>query len=162
MTTAPDQPRTEIDGLLGFIAGQREAIRGQLTGITDVQARRQPLTSTSLTLGGLLKHVVAVERSWIRADIEGGQDDPRDPNDEFTLRADETVRQYLDRWEIEAAHTDAVIRGGIDLEQEVPDFHGGPATNVRWVLAHLIEEFARHAGHADLIREAIDQARSDH
>lgn len=159
MATMSDRPHTEIDGLLGFIARQRDAIRGRLAGITDAQARLQPLTSTPLTLGGLLKHVVAVERSWIRTDVEGGPEDPRERDDEFTLREDETVQQYLDRWEVESAHTDAAIRGGIDLEREVPDFHGGPSNNVRWVLAHLVEEFARHAGHVDLIRESIDGTR---
>lgn len=167
MTTMPDRPLTEIDGQLGFIARQRAAVRGRLAGVSDEQARRQPLASTTLTLGGILKHLVAVERSWIRTDIERGPEDLRERDDEFTLRADETLQQYLDRWEVEAAHTDEVIRGridgaidgGIELDREVPDPHGRPSNNVRWVLAHLIEEFARHAGHADLIREAIDGTR---
>ena len=48
------------------------------------------------------------------------------------------------------------MRSGIDLLQEVPNFRGGPSNNIRWVLLHLVEEMARHAGHADLLREAID------
>lgn len=152
-TPPPDRP-AEIDGLLGFLEWQRHGIRAALDGLTDEQARLTPIPSTSLSLGGLLKHVVLVEQSWIRADIERGEEAPR--QDEFTLRADETVAGWLAAWEVEAAHTEVVIRGGIDLLQEVPDIDGGPANNVRWVLLHLIEEIGRHAGHADLIREAID------
>lgn len=128
MTAMPDRPLTEIDALLGFIARQRGAVRGRLAGISDEQARRQPLASTTLTLGGILKHLVAVERSWIRTDIERGPEDPRERDEEFTLREDETLQQHLDRWEVEAAHTEEVIRGGVDLDREVPDFHGGPST----------------------------------
>ncbi|UIJ35009.1 DUF664 domain-containing protein [Allobranchiibius sp. GilTou73] len=105
-------------------------------------------------LGGLLKHVVATERSWIRTDVERGEEEPR--TDEFTLGADETVAQWLAAWELESAHTEEVVRSGIDLDQEVPDYQGGASNNVRWVLLHLVEEMARHAGHADLLREAID------
>ena len=152
-STPPPRP-DEIDGLLGFLEWQRHGIRYALRGITDAQARLTPIPSTTLTLGGLLKHVTATERSWIRTDIERGQEEPR--TNEFVLGEDETVARWLAAWEVEAAHTEDVMRSGTDLRQEVPDFHGGPANNVRWVLLHLVEEMARHAGHADLLREAID------
>lgn len=151
----PPPPRpNEINGLLGFLEWQRHGICYALDGITDAQARLTPIPSTTLTLGGLLKHVVAVERSWIRTDVERGEDEPR--VDKFTLREDETVDGWLGAWAVEAAHTDDVIRGELDLEQEVPNPQGEPSNNVRWVLLHLIEEVGRHAGHADLLREAID------
>ncbi|NYJ73501.1 DinB family protein [Allobranchiibius huperziae] len=152
---SPPPPRPdEVDGLLGFLEWQRHGIRYALDGITDAQARLTPIPSTTLSLGGLLKHVVATERSWIRTDVERGEEQPR--TDEFTLGDDETVAQWLAAWEVEAAHTEGVVRSGIDLDQEVPDYQGGASNNVRWVLLHLVEEMARHAGHADLLREAID------
>ncbi|MBO1753667.1 DinB family protein [Allobranchiibius sp. CTAmp26] len=160
MPSQPSQPSPpphrpdEIDGLLGFLEWQRHGIRYALDGITDAQARLRPIPSTTLTLGGLLKHVVATERSWIRTDVERGEEEPR--TDEFILGDDETVAELLAAWQVEATHTEDVVRSGIALEREVPDYQGGPSNNVRWVLLHLVEEMARHAGHADLLREAID------
>lgn len=116
---SPPPPRPdEVDGLLGFLEWQRHGIRYALDGITNTQARLTPIPSTTLSLGGLLKHVVATERSWIRTDVERGEEEPR--TDEFTLGADETVAQWLAAWEVEAAHTEEVVRSGIDLDQEVP------------------------------------------
>lgn len=155
--TPPPARPDEVDGLLGFLEWQRHGIRHAVDGITDEQARSTPILSTTLSLGGLLKHVVMVERSWIRADVERGDEEPRPQ--EFTLGPDETVQDWLDAWAVEAQHTEDVVRAGIDLGRDVPDPDGGPSNNVRWVLMHLIEEVARHAGHADLLREAIDGQR---
>jgi uncharacterized damage-inducible protein DinB len=156
----PPQP-DELAGLTGFLADQRIALQAALHGISDEQARLQPFPSSTLSLGGLLKHMVAVEKSWIRTDVERGDEDVRDRADEFTLRPDETVQQWLDAWDVEAAHTDEVLTR-LSLEQPVPaPMDGYPDWNVRWVMLHLIEETARHAGHADLIREAIDGGQAD-
>lgn len=152
-TRSPSRP-DEVDGLLGFLEWQRHGIRYAVTGITEEQARLAPIPSTTLTLGGLLKHVVMVERSWIRTDVERGEEEPR--QQEFTLGPDETVQEWLAAFAVEAEHTDVIVRAGMDLARDVPDPGGGPSNNVRWVLLHLIEEIARHAGHADLLREAID------
>jgi uncharacterized damage-inducible protein DinB len=153
--TAPPTP-DEMSGLLGFLEMQRRGVRAALRGLTDDQARQTPIPSTTLTLGGLLKHLVAVELSWIRADILREPEDPRDREDEFTLQPDETVQQWLDAWVTEAENTEQTIRR-LGLNHPVPGYpEGSPDWNVRWVLLHLIEETARHAGHADLLREAID------
>lgn len=153
--TAPPRP-DELDGLLGFLEWQRHGVRAALAGLTDAQARSRPVPSTTLSLGGILKHLVGVERSWVRTDVLRGPEEPSERSDDFTLREDETVREYLDKWADEAAHTEKVLRSGLDLHQSVPDPGGAPDNNVRWVMLHLIEETARHAGHADILREAID------
>jgi len=153
--TAPRTP-DEISGLLGFLEMQRRGMRAALGGLTDDQARLTPIPSTTLSLGGLLKHLVAVELSWIRADILREPEEPRDRDDEFTLQPDETVQHWLDAWTAQAEHTEQTIRR-LGLDHRVPGYpEGSPDWNVRWVLLHLIEETARHAGHADLVREAID------
>lgn len=90
-------------------------------------------------------------------DVERGEEEPR--QQDFTLGPDETVQEWLAAFAVEAAHTDVIVRAGIDLALDVSDPRGGPSNNVRWVLLHLIEEIARHAGHADLLREAIDGRR---
>src|SRR5205823_3416274 len=84
--------------------------------------------------------------------------------DAFRLGPDETLVEVLERYDAVARETDAAI-GGIDLNQPVPVPKGVPwfpddldAWSVRWVLLHLIEEIARHAGHADIVRESIDGA----
>lgn len=151
----PPRP-DELGGLLGFLEWQRHGVRAALDGLSDAQARSTPVPSTTLSLGGILKHLVGVERSWIRTDVLGGPEEPSERSDDFTLREDQTVAEYLQRWDDEAAHTEQVLRAGLDLDQPVPDPGGAPDNNVRWVLLHLIEETARHAGHADIIREAID------
>lgn len=157
-TRAPLTP-DEISGLLGFLETQRLGIRAALHGLTDEQARLTPIPSTTLSLGGLLKHLVDVEVSWVHADILREPEEPQTAEDRaasFTLMPDETVQQWLAAWGSQAEHTEETIRR-VGLEQSVPGYPvGNPDWNVRWVLLHLIEETARHAGHADLLREAID------
>jgi uncharacterized damage-inducible protein DinB len=161
----------EIDGLLAFLDHQREAVRYACFGLTDEQARATP-TPSSLSLGGLVKHLEWGERTWL-ARIEGrplpGDADPAaaltDYLGTFQLAPGETLAGKLAGYERAAAETDRAVRGLTDLGREValppapwlPDSDG---CTVRWVLLHLIEETARHAGHADLLREALDGALS--
>lgn len=155
--------------LLAYIAQQRNGIRNAAFGLTDEQARRTP-TVSSLSLGGLIKHVASTERGWIdmvratpRTTTPAEQE--ADYADGFRLLPDETLAEVLAGYERVARETEEVLAAIIDLGQEVPVPQGVPwfpddvaAWSVRWVLLHIIEETARHAGHADLIREAIDGA----
>jgi uncharacterized damage-inducible protein DinB len=119
-----------------------------------------------LSVGGLIKHVASVERGWIdivQQQPAGGSQDDYEMN--FRLGPDETLASALDRYADVAEHTETVIAGIADLGQPVPVPKGVPwfpddvdAWSVRWVLLHLIQETARHAGHADMVREAIDGA----
>lgn len=135
-------------------------------GLTDEQARR-PASASSRTIGGLIKHVAATEDSWV--DTMLGQGGPFDPNDvsdymeAFTLHPDETLAGMLARYDEVAKRTESVVAGIADLGQPVPVPKGVPwfpddldAWSVRWVLLHLIQETARHAGHADIVRESVD------
>jgi uncharacterized damage-inducible protein DinB len=158
----------EREGLLAFIAAQRDGIRITAFGLTDEQARMTP-TPSALSVGGLIKHVTAMERGWIDMVLQR----ERPPTEEaeaayendFRLLPDETLADVLSANDAVAAETEAVIAGIDDLGQAVPVPKGVPwfpddveAWSVRWVLLHLIEEIARHAGHADIVREAIDGA----
>ncbi|HEX6447497.1 MAG TPA: DinB family protein [Streptosporangiales bacterium] len=156
----------ERDGLLSFLAHQRYAIRVAAHGLTDEQARLAP-SASSLTIGGLIKHVAATEDGWI--DTMLGQAKPFDPSDAvdymdmFTLHPDETLAGALARYDEVAKRTESVVAGIGDLGQAVPVPKGVPwfpqdvdEWSVRWVLLHLIQETARHAGHADIVRESID------
>jgi uncharacterized damage-inducible protein DinB len=151
--------KDEREQLLSYIAQQRDGIRNAAFGLTDTQARSAPAKS-ALSIASLLKHAATTERSWISM-VEGG---PSAGEQGFDLTAEDTVRSLLDEY---AAVADATARAiaAVGLDDPVPVPKGVPwfpddldAWSVRWVLLHLIEETARHAGHADLVRESIDGA----
>jgi hypothetical protein len=154
----------ERDGLLGYLAQQRYVLGLTAYGLTDEQARATP-SASPLSVGGLIKHVSAVERFWVGLVLER-QDEPEgDYESNFVLLPGETLRGVLDRYEDVAKQTETAVAGIEDLGRAVPVPRGVPwfpsdveAWSVRWVLLHLITETARHAGHADIIRESIDGA----
>jgi uncharacterized damage-inducible protein DinB len=156
--------KDERDGLLAYLQQMRLVIRLTAYGLTDDQARATP-TVSALSVGGLLKHVAAVERSWMDTVLQrerAGTDEDYGTN--FQMAPDETLADVLAAYGDTAAATDEVI-AGVELDDPVPVPQGVPwfppdvdAWSVRWVLLHLIQETARHTGHADIVRESIDGA----
>jgi hypothetical protein len=150
---------------MGYLAQQRYVLRLTAYGLTDDQARAVPGPGP-LSIGGLIKHVAFVERQWMRTVLQQRDDKPGGGYERaFGLVGDETLAAALDDYAAAARDTDVIVAGIADLGQAVPVPRGVPwfpddvdAWSVRWVLLHLIQETARHAGHADLIREAIDGA----
>lgn len=156
--------------LLAYINQQRDGLRYAAYGLTDEQARLTPVPSSTLSVGGLVKHAADMEKGWIDLVV------PRDTGqsqeerlvqymENFRFGEDDTLAAVLARVDEVAAETEAVIAGIDDLGRPVPIPKGVPwypedvdAWTVRWVLLHLVEELARHAGHADILREAIDGA----
>jgi uncharacterized damage-inducible protein DinB len=154
----------ERSGLLGYLAQQRSVLRIAAHGLTDDQSRETP-TRSSLSIGGLIKHVAATERSWIDIVLQRDRATADDYVANFRLEPDETLASVLRLYDEVAAETEQVIATIPDLGQAVlvpkgvPWFPGDvEAWSVRWVLLHLIEETARHAGHADIVRECLDGA----
>ncbi|MFC7929302.1 DinB family protein [Streptomyces cinereoruber] len=158
----------EREGLLAYLAQQRRALRATAHGLTDAQARLTP-TAGELSIGGLIKHAARCEAGWTDLILQRqrGRRRTADESDsaEFVLTPEETLAEVLDQYEAAARETDAVIAGIADLGQAVPVPRGLPwfpadveNWSVRWVLLHLVEETARHGGHADIIRETIDGA----
>jgi uncharacterized damage-inducible protein DinB len=154
----------ERANLLAYLEQQRYGIRLTGFGLTDEQARATP-TSSALSVGGLIKHVTAVERTWtdmiLQRDRSGT--DSTEYGHDFIMRDDETLAEILSDNERCGLETEEIIAGIEDLGQPVPVPKGVPwfpddveAWSVRWVLLHVIEEVARHAGHADIMREHID------
>ena len=155
----------ERDGLLSFLRQQRDALRVSAHGLTDDEARQAP-TAGVLTIGGLVKHLIDVERTWIgmvagRPRVGGSED----YLDAFRFGPDDTLAAVFAEYDAVARQTESVIAAIADLGQAVPVPKGVPwfpddvdAWSVRWVLLHLIEETAKHAGHADIVRESIDGA----
>ncbi|MGZ4785479.1 MAG: DinB family protein [Acidimicrobiales bacterium] len=160
----------EREGLLAYVAQQRDALRIAAFGLTDEQARSTPTVST-LSVGGLIKHVTAMERGWIDLVLQRARPATEEAEAQygadFQVGPDESLADLLADLDAAAGETDAAVAGIVDLGQAVPVPKGVPwypddvdAWSVRWVLLHLIEEIARHAGHADIVREAIDGATS--
>jgi uncharacterized damage-inducible protein DinB len=155
--------------LLAYVAQQRDGVRNAAYGLTDEQARLTP-TAGSLSVGGLVKHVAQTERGWIDMVLQRDRGQSRKEEESaygvgFRLGPDETLADLLARYDEVARETEEVVAGIADLGQPVPVPKGVPwfpddveAWSVRWVLLHLVEETARHAGHADIIRESIDGA----
>ena len=155
----------ERDGLTAFLAQMRHVLRLASYGLTDEQARSTP-TASSLSVGGLIRHAAAMERTWMdtlcRRSRRGGREDYLEG---FRMGPDQTLAGLLDDYQAAAADTDATVAGIEDLGQPVLVPKGVPwfpqdvdAWSVRWVMLHMIQETGRHAGHADIIREAIDGA----
>jgi hypothetical protein len=156
--------KDEREALLAYLAQMRLVIRLTAYGLSDDQARATP-TVSPLSVGGLIKHAANVERGWIGTvqQREGaGTDEEYEAN--FRLAPDETLTGILAMYDDVAAETERVIAGyqmddRVPVPQGVPWFpHDIDAWSVRWVLLHLIQETARHAGHADIIRESVDGA----
>jgi uncharacterized damage-inducible protein DinB len=154
----------ERDGLVRYLEQQRYVLRLTAYGLSDEQSRSTPTTS-SLSIGGIIKHVTEVEGYWTdlveQRPITGTTGEYEDG---FRPDVDERLADLLGTYETAARRTDRVIAAR-DLAEEVPvprDVPWFPANvdawSVRWVLLHLIEETARHAGHADILREAVDGA----
>jgi uncharacterized damage-inducible protein DinB len=151
----------ERDALLAFLAEQRDGVANALRGLTEEQAGSMP-SASELSLGALVKHLTTCERRWVVVSIAGRVDPELWPvadwNAEFQLTADDTVESLLAGYAEVARETEEIVADVPDLGApalaESPEFQ----RSIRWVLLHLIEETARHAGHADIIRESIDGA----
>jgi uncharacterized damage-inducible protein DinB len=154
----------EREGLLAYLEQQRYVLRITAYGLTDEQART-PVGPSRLTVGGLIKHVATVEDGWMDIVLQQPGGSEADYENGFRLLPDETLAGALERYDAVAARTASVIAGIDDLGHPVPVPQGVPwfpddvdAWSVRWVLLHLIQETARHAGHADIVRESVDGA----
>ena len=157
--------------LLAALAKQRFFLRFTLRGLDDEQAARRS-TVSELCLGGLVKHVAATEEGWVRF-IEAGpaaMAPPADADysayaDGFRMLEGETVAGLLDRYEEVARRTDELLATLPDLGADqplpaAPWFEPGARWSARRVFLHLVAETAQHAGHADILREAVDGAKS--
>lgn len=160
----------ETDAIVGFLAQTQEAFPALLHGLTARQAARSP-SASSLSLGGLVKHVTDVQQSWLaKAEaaphlVQETSEDVDAYLDSFRFGETDSLDDLLDAHaEASAAVLDAVRRLDLDTVVPVPDApwfpKDGPPWTVRWIWWHLMEELARHAGHGDIIRETVDGATS--
>ncbi|MFE9661986.1 DUF664 domain-containing protein [Streptomyces sp. NPDC005955] len=153
----------ERGALLAFVEAQRGALRRAVLGLTDEQAARVP-SASELSLSGLVKHAAGAELSWLRMAQQRPNEQittEEDWQNGFRLVGDETVASTLAHWAGVAEETEEFIRSVPSLDDtfplpEAPWFPKDGAVSMRWLMLHLVEELARHAGHADIIRESLD------
>ncbi|WP_193070691.1 DinB family protein [Brevibacterium sp. FME37] len=165
----PTEAPGERQGLEEFLDYYREVMRRKVSGL-DQAALSRSVAASTLTLGGIIKHLSLVEESWFVEDILGQElSDPwaaidweTDRDWDFESAANDSP-EYLITLHAKACERSRQILADIDdldtLVAREPS--SGDRFNVRWVLIHMIEEYARHVGHADLIRESIDGATGD-
>ncbi|MDX2644621.1 DinB family protein [Streptomyces sp. NPDC001902] len=169
MTTTPERTdppyiadeRTMLESWLDF---HRDTLAMKCAGLDDEQLRTPSAPPSDLTLLGLVRHMAGVERGWFRT-VLAGEDVPPlyltedDPDGEFHDLAQADTAEAFATWRAEIAHARELTR-----HRSLDDIglrRGKHEISLRWIYVHMIEEYARHNGHADLIRERIDGVTGD-
>ena len=171
MEAPPDWPYPDFDPvatasekptLVAFLDRQRAAFEARCSGLTADQLAQRSAPPSSMSLLGLLRHMAGVEHGWFGT-VMAGDDRPRpftspdDPDHDFNdARADDAqVAAAWDAWRTNVDVARRFVADAPDLEVTGIERWRGPMS-LRWVLIHMIEEYAQHNGHADLLRERID------
>lgn len=163
----PPNAADEVATLLGYLDYQRATLEWKTRGL-DAAGLGAHLAPTSMTLGGLLKHLAWVEDYWFSCRLHGN--DPAPPWDlvdwaadgdwEWTSAALDSPEQLRTLWREAVVRSRSLVGaalddGGLERPARRP-WPNGEAPSLRWMLVHMIEEYARHNGHADLLRESVD------
>jgi hypothetical protein len=165
----PEPPANadEVTTLLGFLNFQRATLGWKTQGL-DAAGLGKTTAASTMTLGGLLKHMALVEDHWFSFWLRGNEkaaewadiDWDADPDYEWRTAADDTPEQLRELWQASVNHSQAMVAAALtqgDFGQpSVRVWRDGRHPSLRWIVCHMIEEYARHNGHADLLRESID------
>ncbi len=162
----PPTTGSELATLTGFLGWHRTTLELKCSGLDAEAMARRSVEPSSLSLLGLVRHLAEVERSWFRR-LLAGQDapplfySPEDPDGDFDgARPDPAVvAEAWHAWREEVTFAEHFVAAApsLDMVGKRGDKSRGPMS-LRWVLTHMIEEYCRHNGHADLLRERIDGA----
>ncbi|MEU6857796.1 DinB family protein [Glycomyces sp. NPDC046736] len=163
--TMPDGEGSERDMLLGFLRWHRETLRLKCSGLEPAQLAARAVPPSTMSLLGLVRHLAEVEHGWFRRGLSG-MDVPylycskAEPNADFdgAIPDPDCVAEGWRTWEDAAEFADRLIAEAPSLEAvSMPNrYKPGHRLTLRWVAFHMIEEYAQHNGHADLLRERID------
>jgi hypothetical protein len=165
MTPVRHEPPHEGDEratLTAFLDFQRATLALKCDGLSDEQLREAAVPPSNLSLLGLVRHMAEVERNWFRPLLSGEEMSMifapgLDWDGAFRDVARASVAEAFDAWQAECEHARILVAAAPSLD--VTGIRAGEQFSLRWVIAHLIEEYARHNGHADLIRERLDGSR---
>jgi uncharacterized damage-inducible protein DinB len=158
----------EAATLLGFLDYQRATLAWKCAGL-DAAGLRATLAPSSMTLGGMLKHLALVEDWWFSQRLLGRPPVPpwdavdwdADPDWDWHSAAGDTPEQLRALWQEAVARSrsrvaEALADGGLGRLATGISNDRGEAPSLRWIVCHMVEEYARHNGHADLLRESVD------
>jgi uncharacterized damage-inducible protein DinB len=150
----------ERETLRAFLDYHRATLVMKCEGLDDEALRRRSMPPSTLTLLGLVRHMAEVERTWFRRVI-GGEDLPLvwSPDGDYQAAYDAggaTRADAFAAWQAEVEHSRRIERGAASLDVTGHNERWGEDVSLRLVMLHLIHEYARHNGHADLLREGID------
>jgi hypothetical protein len=154
--------RTSLTAWLDF---HRATLRQKCAGLTGAQMVEASVPPSVMTLLGLVQHMTLVEWGWFENSFAGGPapepiDTGHDREFEWRWLEPDRVEAALQAFERQCAHSRAIVAGAesLDVLSANPD---EPTRDLRWIMVHMIEEYARHNGHADLLRERIDGVVGD-
>ena len=151
---------SERDMLTAWLEYHRATLELKCAGLTPDQLRLRSVAPSTLSLLGLVRHLAEVERAWFRKNFEGEDAPPiwnTDDDRDADLRAEDAdVSEAFMRWNEECSRSREIITSAESLDATGIQKRTGATISLRWVLTHMIEEYARHNGHADLLRECID------
>jgi hypothetical protein len=173
--TVPDMAAPEdVRPKVPYVSGEREMLDGWLdfhratllwkcAGLTDAQLKERSCPPSSMSLLGLVRHMTEVENGWFAGYLTGENHDrytsPDDPDGDFDQLDSAPTEEVFAAFHAECDRSRRVA-AGVDLEHTFVSRRGN-TISLRWVYNHMIEEYARHNGHADLLRERIDGAVGD-
>jgi uncharacterized damage-inducible protein DinB len=156
----PDHRGGELELLGQFLDYHRATLQLKCAGLDEDQLKRRAVPTTGLTLLGLVRHLTDVERGWFVRTLDGRPapsqySSNEDPDGDFDTLGSHPVAEVWRRYHAAVAEARTVAASFPTAEESARN-PAADQPSVRWVLLHMIEEYARHNGHADLLREAID------
>jgi uncharacterized damage-inducible protein DinB len=164
--TRPEPPHVagEAETVGGFLDFQRATLLWKLEGLDDEQLRRAMVPSGTSLLG-IVKHLAYVERGWFQR-VWAGQEisvpwTEEDPDADWRIEPDETTQDVLALYEGECARSREIVAAAASLDEVVVHPRWKEELSRRWILTHMLEETARHVGHADILREQLDGATGE-
>jgi len=163
MTVERTDPLYQADEramLVSWLDYQRATLAIKCDGLDDAQLRLRSVPPSTLSLLGLVRHMAEVERAWFRLRVAGEDVRPiyfsdTDPDGDFDNVDTADVAEAFTTWRTECDRARGIIAAAPSLEATAVTRHGN-TVSLRWIMLHMIEEYARHNGHADLLRERID------
>jgi hypothetical protein len=161
----PDLQTGELAALGQYLDYHRATLEMKCAGLSEVELKRRAVSTSDLTLLGLVRHLTEVEYGWFCKWLDGQPEQSLystsdDPNDDFDNLDSHPVPEVWASYHAQVAESRRILDTFSDAAEMARGGAGRPR-NVRWIALHMVEEYARHNGHADLLREAIDGATGE-
>lgn len=161
MAVDPPTTAAELETLTSFLDHYRQVICEKVEGV-DAAGLRRSVVASGTSLGGIIRHLAYVERWWFQAVYAGREVEfpwsRSDPDGDWRLSPDDDAPGLTGFYRAECEESRRIVSEAPDLDREVRMPGRDTVVSLRWILVHMIEEIARHAGHADLLREIHDGA----